>query len=107
MNKGKPAWLTAKVDQRLAFMAEQFGAAGTTDQMIEAFLKAQPTVLFTPLTEPPENATDAEFERWDRTCDNCGKHCTGRFFTGSVVREKWDTQVIFMFGTCETCKELP
>jgi hypothetical protein len=107
VSRGEPAWLTAKVDQRLAFMAEQFGATGTTDQMIEAFLKAQPTVVFTPLTEPPENATPVQFAQWDHTCDNCGKLCPHQLYTGSVTREKWGTQVIFMFGACAECKELP
>lgn len=104
MSRREPAWLTAKVDQRLAFMAEQFGAVGSTDEMIEAFFKAQPTTLMTPLTEPPENAGQEQFEIWDKSCDNCGKWCPNTLSTGHTSRTKWGTQIIFMFGVCPRCK---
>jgi hypothetical protein len=89
----EPAWITAKVDQRLALMAE----AG-----IDAFKDTE--LVMTPLAEPSKGCTDAEYRRWDRTCDNCGAYCPRQFFTGHVVRRWRGVQVIFSFGVCLGCK---
>jgi hypothetical protein len=99
----EPAWLSAKVDQKLALMSEVFSLM--PDKLVEKSLSEYDTML-TPLTEPKEGATPADFERWDSTCDNCGAYCPGTLFTGQVLRLKWNTKIIFMFGVCKTCKVL-
>lgn len=94
----EPTWLVSKIDQRLALMEEHMGNA--------ADVPAQ--VVMTPLTEPGEDATKEDFERWERTCDNCGRYCPpdSEFYTGHSVRMRGEVQVIFMFGVCPDCKEL-
>lgn len=89
-----PAWLVAKVDQRLALM----------DEFLRQ-LEFNHELIMTPLDEPPEGASEAQFRKWDRTCDNCGRYCKGRFYTGNVVRELHGKQVVITFGVCPRCKE--
>lgn len=107
--KKEPAWLSAKIDQRLAMMADVITSeSGTTDAEMTELLKSQLTVMMTPLTEPAEGATIADMQRWERECDNCGAYSPPgtMFFTGHASRTKWETQIVFMFGMCGTCKEL-
>ena len=98
--KREPAWLTAKADQRLALMAD-----GLKDVKIEDVN----TVLMTPLTEPPENATALEIKVWDRSCDNCNLYVMANspFYTGAVKRELHGLEVILTYGVCSSCKDLP
>jgi hypothetical protein len=93
----EPAWLTAMIDQRMALMEEHLGNPANVPA----------NVVMTPLTEPEEDATNADRERWERTCDNCGTYCDNDtpFYTGSTVRMRGNVQVIFMFGVCAPCKE--
>jgi hypothetical protein len=97
-----PAWVVAKVDQRLALMADMLSRFGNPAPAL-----AEYGLMMTPLSEPDEGATPDEYKIWDRSCDNCGRYCPGDFFTGSVTRTKWGTQIVFTFGTCPECKELP
>jgi len=92
-----PPWLTAKIDQRVALMLDTLGPA------VSGF--DEYTVVMTPLTEPEEDATPAEIQRWERACDNCGRYCHvgENFFTGHLVRDVEGHQVIFMFGACPEC----
>ena len=94
MTEKLPPWLTALVDQRLALMAEHLtGLPFNPGQLI-----------MSPLTEPDENATDAERARWDRTCDRCGKFCTDsdNFYTGHLMRTLRNGQPVYLlFGVCE------
>jgi len=96
--ESEPAWLAAKVDQRLALMEEHMGDVS----------KLPTHFVMTPLTEPEENASKEEFDHWERTCDNCGVYCPWPtdFYTGTTVRMRGETQVIFTFGVCATCKKL-
>lgn len=89
---GEPAWLTAKVDQRLALMADKMGD-----------INLDYSVVMTPVSEPREGATREEMVRWERSCDNCGLFCPGAFYTGTTTRKGFDTQVIFTFGACPKC----
>lgn len=93
-----PAWVIAKVDQRLALMDEVLGPA-------VAGLDEYAAVM-TPLTEPGENATPAEMLRWERACDNCDRYCRDEFYTGHYRVEHKGTKVIFTFGSCPACKDL-
>jgi len=93
----EPTWLRASIDQRLALMEQHMGNAADVPA----------NVVMTPLTEPEENATDHDREVWERTCDNCGAYCPDEFYTGHSVRMRGNVQVIFMFGVCPSCKELP
>jgi hypothetical protein len=92
----EPAWLLAKVDQRLALMREKLGDEGIT-------LLGLADVVITPLTEPPENATQQQIATWDKSCDNCGRLCPTRLVTGQVVRMLDKIQVTFFFGACPRC----
>lgn len=90
-----PAWLTAKVDQRLAMFEQVLG--GQLEQL---------HIVMAPLSEPDEDASPEEFEQWDRTCDNCGRYCKEplEFYTGGVVRYLKDGQPVHLtFGVCKDC----
>ena len=89
-------WLQAKVDQRLALMKTMLGTTGTVKMM-------GPTVVMSPLTEPPENATNAEFEKWDTSCDNCGRHDPIGFQCGHVQRQWEGLNVLITVGVCDNC----
>src|SRR3982751_2310442 len=90
-----PAWLDAKVDQRLAAMKTVMGRD----------LKTPMALIMTPLSEPGPNASPLEYKYWERSCDNCGRYCSGEFSTGHVIRHEFGTQVMFVFGVCPSCKE--
>jgi len=93
----EPAWVQAKVDQRIAFMRDVMGHLGW------ALVKSQQALLMTPLTEPNENATQAEMDAWEHSCDNCGKPSKGDLWTGSVSRSVDGVQVVITFGACGRC----
>ena len=87
-----PAWLQAKVDQRMALVAEAVPAADWP-------------VIVTPLSEAPEDATPEQRRRWDRTCDCCGRYCPyprEDFYTGQLQRTRPDGVLVLMFfGVCK------
>lgn len=91
----EPSWLTAKVDQRLALMEDHIPMESVGDALIVSML-----------TEPPPNATPEQMEVWERSCDNCGKHCPGDFYTGHVSRTLHGKPVRITFGVCPSCKDL-
>lgn len=95
MQMNEPAWLTAKIDQRVA-LVEQELARGR---------HSSANVVFVMLTEPPDDS-EQEAARWERTCDNCGKDCTDSdFYTGHVIRELRDGRKVFIgFGVCPNHK---
>jgi len=93
----QPSWLKAAADQRLALMNEMLQLQQLTGYAI----------VMSQLTEPDEGATPEDFERHERTCDNCGKFCKDEFFTGILVRDVGVLQVMISFGTCAECKDLP
>lgn len=93
----EPAWLLAKVDQRLALMKEALGELGIRR------LKSYTGVIITPVSEPAEDASLAEYERWEHSCDNCGKYCPDSMWTGTVERELSGARVYISFGACPTC----
>ena len=97
-----PPWLTAMVDERMAFMETELGSAA-------AALTNEFGLVMTLLTEPPEGVSEAEFQRWDRRCDRCGRFCTvgEDFFVGHTARELAGVRVLITFGVCPTCKDLP
>lgn len=90
-----PSWLKAAIDQRLALMNEALQI-----QQLKGI-----NIVMTPLTEPPEGATEAEYKRWDQACDNCGN--VGDLYTGHATKDVGLIQVIITFGTCARCKDLP
>ena len=94
-----PAWLSAAVDQRIAFMKHMMGGSLPQGQQI----------IMTTLTEPSagENATKADFERWERTCDHCGRYCRPLedFYTGHSDETVDGQRVMITFGCCPECKE--
>jgi hypothetical protein len=89
-----PGWLTAKVDQRIAELAP----------VIAAQQQNTPSMVMTPLTEPPED-TQESYDRWDRSCDNCGAYCPDdvKFYSGSYSRLVGGVQVMVSFGVCDNC----
>lgn len=94
----EPAWLLAKIDQRIALF---------TDRMPEDLVKPYGIVM-TPLTEPRPGATVEEMERWERTCDNCDIYVPeGQvFYTGHSSRVIHGKQAIVTFGACARCAAL-
>ena len=118
-----PAWLTAKVDQRLALMEEAIG--DVVDESVEMFhaltgfkpsadvdmiaKMMQGNIMMTPLSEPDEGSSVEEIRRWERSCDNCETFVPDGelFFTGQLVREFHGQQVILVFGVCPACKDAP
>lgn len=95
--QAEPAWLSAKVDQRIAFMLDKSGG-----------WFPEGAVIATPLVEPEENATKEEVDRYERTCDNCGAFVPEGtlFFTGTSSRTLASGhQVLVFFGACDQCAE--
>jgi len=95
----EPAWLTAKIDQRIAMMKDVLGPA------VEGF--ADYNVVMTPLTEPPEGASEVAVAMWDGSCDNCGRFCPTLLWTGKSEREVAGVRVVITFGACPQCSGLP
>lgn len=91
-----PEWLVAAADVRVSFMLSQMG--GIPD--------GYPFIL-TPLTEPPAGWTDAQRERWERTCDHCGLYCPEGtdFLTGLISRDIDGTRIEITFGACRACAD--
>jgi len=90
----EPAWVTFLADQRLARILYALGGHLPPPDQYE--------VVMNPLTEPDE---DTDWERWERTCDNCGTFCPEGedFYAGVTSREHEGQQVIFTFGACAAC----
>jgi len=94
----EPAWLTAKVDARIAEIRK-----GGAFDLAES---VQPIVM-TFLDEGSPHMTDEERERWERTCDNCERYCPEggmAFYTGHVLRMEEGRQVILAYGVCDDCR---
>ena len=100
-------WLSAMVDQRVALMVEH-GA-------LEIARENGTLLVMSLLDEGDEEMTDEQRERWERTCDNCGKYVPpeperGRdgytgFYTGYTARRIEGVQIMLAFGVCGTCKD--
>jgi len=89
-----PAWLTSKIDQRLALMEQ----AGVFDVGLEDY-----SMILTPLSDP--NPLESVTE-WDRTCDRCGTFVEdeGEFWTGQVTTRHKGHHVTITYGVCGPCK---
>lgn len=92
-----PPWVTAMVDQRLAQMREAVGGS------LAVFALTGASVVMTMLTEPPEDATRKQINRWERACDRCGVYCPGSFYTGAIQREVEGIQFAIAYGACPLC----
>lgn len=95
----EPPWLSAAVDQRLAYMIPHLQGVDVG------------AIITTPLTEPGPGSTEADRERWERACDNCGAYTpegpTSPFYTGHVERRlSTGHRAAVFFGMCQTCKDL-
>lgn len=96
MTQQLPAKLVAMIDQRVAFIKEQtkdvgFGLANT---------------IVSALTEPDENASDLDYERWERTCDMCGTYVPpeASFYNGAVLRPlRMDVDLTLFYSVCPVC----
>jgi hypothetical protein len=98
-------WLTAMIDQRVAFMVEK-GA-------LDIAREAGTNFVMSLLDEGREDMPAEEIERWERTCDHCGKYVPPEperpnyteFYSGYVTRVVEGVQIMLAFGVCGTCKE--
>lgn len=95
MAGGLPAWLAAKVDQRMALVNEH----------VKIPANAGVPLVVTPLTEVPDDAPARLRKQWDRTCDACGKYCPyprEDFYTGHVQRRAdAGVLVVIFYGVCK------
>lgn len=90
----KPAWLTAAVDQKLAYLEEK---------LPEGMWDLGQDLILCPLKEPPSDDPE-DVDLWERQCDNCGRDCRGfDFYTGHVQMEVRGTKLVFMYGACSLC----
>lgn len=94
--KAQPAWLTSAVDQRLAAMHEKMPAG-----VLRHF-----DIIQTPLTNP-EDDSDAEYQRWDNSCDHCQKFVGSQIVCRTAEAELHTIPVVFLVGACPACWELP
>lgn len=109
MSDTGPAWLTSKLDQRLAKLEDQAGSAISSSGA---------EVIMTPLSEPQDFGI-TDFDIWERSCDFCGGYSPPQteeevaehgadFFTGNYTHElKSGQKVIITFGVCKACRDLP
>jgi hypothetical protein len=98
----EPPWLIAQIDQRIADIKTE---------MLDAAASADAPFVMTFLNEPDPGATAEEQDRWERSCDHCGRYCPEDgpvdFYTGHAVRTVEDRQVLIAFGICDVCKNNP
>lgn len=90
-----PAWLRAQLDQLLAHLA---------DAMPPGPIAAD--IVMVMLSEPPEGSSQAEIERWERSCDNCGHWCApGEDLMMGMSMEQLPNgiPVQVSFGACRQC----
>jgi hypothetical protein len=104
--QAEPAWLIAKIDQRLALMTDVIEQRIGLGMLSE--FAGDKALVMAQLSEPDENATQEERDRWEYTCDNCGAYCPYPvpFYTGHAMRTIGPAQVLIAFGACQRCKEL-
>jgi hypothetical protein len=95
----EPAWLRLALDIRLAAILAVAGGVGPFREF---------GFVMTTLTEPDEEASDEERERWERTCDHCGRYFSDEeeFYTGHASRIVEDVQILIAFGVCPECRVL-
>jgi hypothetical protein len=95
----EPPWLTAKVDQRLA----EIRAGGALE-----LARDQHPLIMTFLDEGDPEMSEEEREKWERTCDSCGRYCSPdgdlAFYTGHAQRIIDGHQVILAYGVCNDCR---
>lgn len=94
MTTTEPAWLTAKVDQRLALMADMIWQPDVLTGYV---------AVVTTLTEPAEGCGPHEYAQWDKSCDNCGKYCPATGLDGTVRRELMGVTVEVAYRMCRQC----
>lgn len=91
----EPAWLTDKVNVLIERMKKEGASA-------EVFEAAGLPFVMTFLTEPEEGASPIDFERWEMTCDNCGK-VSNQLCPGAVRRIAFGVRLEITFGVCSEC----
>ena len=94
----KPTWLTAAIDQRVAYFQEK-----------AAHGKAIPRVdlVVMMLTEPEPNTGPLARKRWEHACDNCDRFCPDTLENGHVNLLVNGQRVTITFGSCPACLALP
>lgn len=84
----EPVWFTALVDQRVAAATD---VAKHTDA----------NIIFMYLKEAPEGA---DLDRWDLTCDGCGKYAGEELVPVHVARDIGLKQLFIVGGVCSDCR---
>lgn len=103
-----PPWLDAKADQLLAKVRREAGL--TPDALKRAGYSGPRNVVMMPLTEPKEGSSPKQRDRWERTCDNCGRYCPHPavpFGTGILVRDWEGVRILIGYGACRRCLPEP
>lgn len=98
-----PPWLQSQVDQLQARVRSQFPPG------IPLSVVFGNAIVTMPLTEPAEGSSKKQMQRWEFTCDNCGRYCPDPipFHTGTLAQQ-WDgVQVLIFYGACSRCLPEP
>lgn len=95
--KEPPAWLNAKIDQRLAAFDAIMG-----DLTVLLAKVTGAGIVVTGLTEPEPGQ---DIKVWDETCDCCGTHVPGELHDGLVKREHRGLTWEIFYGVCPSCLE--
>lgn len=96
MTDSQCLWVVPMVN---AFMAEH------QVELANAMKATSSNIVVTFLNEPADSATPEEREKWERTCDNCGRYCPDdeQFYSAMALRPLLNGRVEITFGSCLGC----
>jgi hypothetical protein len=68
----------------------------------------QMELVIVQLGRPEENATREEQDRWELSCDRCGRYCPPPtdFHTGGITLVRHKRKIMVTFGLCDDCRAL-
>lgn len=92
-----PPWLVHMMDQRVAELSAHVD--------IDELTMGLPAMIMTTLTEPPANATEAQFNTWNMTCDRCGQHQADGVHPGRCYSQIQGRLIELTFGVCDSCAD--
>lgn len=94
----EPAWLTAKVDQRIAEVREHLAGLANADLF---------DVIMIQLTELDDTATAWQRQHWEFACDNCREFHPRDLRCSRYEKVIGDQTFVVCFGACPACWDAP